>query len=103
MGAGSQSRDLILLGMELKNELTDPSLRILQIVGSKLSLELIDFLFGLLEIIFIMLNSSCGDRTSESPAATETGMMPHNTAMDTKAKADNLMIMSHPQVTARWP
>jgi hypothetical protein len=30
-------------------------------------------------------------------------MMPHNTAMDTKAKADNLMIMSHPQVTARWP
>jgi hypothetical protein len=51
VGAGSQCCDLILLGMELDNELTDPSLCILQITGGKLSLELIDLLLGLLEMV----------------------------------------------------
>ena len=42
-GVGSQGCDLILLGMELENELTDPWL--------ELSLKLVDFLHGLLEIV----------------------------------------------------
>jgi hypothetical protein len=36
--------------MELDNQLTDPPFCILQIAGSELSLELVDFLLGLLKV-----------------------------------------------------